>query len=257
MNFKRIIFALLYSNGNFYLSRNFRLQKVGGIEWLKNNFGFGETCNFIDELIVINITKDPTENDFQRYFKDINILRKKLFVPVILGGGIRKLEHAKACFENGADKILVNYLAHKNKNILVEIANIYGKQAISVMVDYKKENDSINTFINGGKIFSQTLTNYIASLKELNFGELILNSIDRDGTASGFDLESPEFIIEDFDNPILVMGGAGKPEHFKSILNEKKISGAITANLFNFLGKGLERARNYSIQNKIKLINFS
>ena len=58
MNYKRIIYALLYSKGNFFLSRNFRLQKVGDVKWLKSNFGFGETCDFIDELIIINVNKD-------------------------------------------------------------------------------------------------------------------------------------------------------------------------------------------------------
>ena len=67
MIFKRIIYALLYSNGNFHLSRNFRLQKVGDVEWLKNNFGFGETCDFIDELMVINVATDSTEEDFKKY----------------------------------------------------------------------------------------------------------------------------------------------------------------------------------------------
>ena len=64
MNFKRIIYALLYSNGSFHLSRNFRLQKVGDVEWLKNNFGFGETCDFIDELMIINVTKDQVVEGF-------------------------------------------------------------------------------------------------------------------------------------------------------------------------------------------------
>ena len=117
MNYKRIIYALLYSEGNFFLSRNFSLQKVGDVNWLKSNFGFGETCDFIDELIIINVTKNPKAEDFKKYFSDINILREKIFVPITLGGGIRKLEDAKKCFDNGADKILVNYLAHKDQKI--------------------------------------------------------------------------------------------------------------------------------------------
>ena len=95
MNFKRIIYALLYSKGQFYLSRNFSLQKVGDVEWLKRNYGFGETCNFIDELMVINVSRNPTENDKKLFFKDINNLREKIFVPLTLGGGIRSLDDAK------------------------------------------------------------------------------------------------------------------------------------------------------------------
>lgn len=257
MNFKRIIYALLYSNGSFHLSRNFRLQKVGDVEWLKNNFGFGETCDFIDELMIINVTKDPTDDDFKKYFEDINKLRKKIFVPITLGGGIRNVSHAKKCFDNGADKILINYLAHSDSDECKKISNIYGEQAISIMVDYKKEQNEINTYINSGTIFSKSLKDFIISTKKIKFGELIMNSIDKDGTAAGPDLDCLKTISEDFTNPILIMGGAGKPEHFSNILNNKKVSGIITANLFNFLGSGLEEARNYSIEKKINLIKFS
>jgi len=157
MNFKRIIYALLYCDGNFYLSRNFRLQKVGNIDWLKSNFGFGETCNFIDELIILNVKADPTKEDFKFFFQDINRLREKIFVPITLGGGVRTLDHAKNYFDNGADKILINYLAHHNRDICKKISNIYGEQAISIMVDFKKNNNITSTYTNSGKILSQNL----------------------------------------------------------------------------------------------------
>ena len=110
MVYKRIIYALLYSKGFFHLSRNFRLQQVGNVDWLKNNFGFGETCDYIDELIIVLVTKNPDEKEISNYFSDVKKLREKIFVPITLGGGIRTFEHAKNCFSNGADKILINYL---------------------------------------------------------------------------------------------------------------------------------------------------
>ncbi|MBL6857136.1 MAG: imidazole glycerol phosphate synthase cyclase subunit [Pelagibacteraceae bacterium] len=256
--FKRIIFALLYSKGEFYLSRNFRLQKVGNVNWLKNNFGFGKTCDFIDELIIININPNPTTDDFKKYFKDVKKLREKIFVPITLGGGVRTIDNAKQYFENGADKILINYLAHQGKPICEKISNIFGEQAISIMVDYKKSiNGEIRTYIESGKIESKSLKKFIKSVIELKFGELILNSIDNDGTGSGIDLKCLNMIPKNFFRPVLLMGGAGKPEHFKNGLSHKKISGLITANLFNFLGTGLQQARDYSIKNKIKLVKFN
>ena len=99
MIFKRIIYALLYSRGDFFLSRNFRLQKVGDVKWLKNNFGFGETCNSIDELIIILVSKNPDKREISNYFDDVNNLREKIFVPITLGGGIRNSLDAKSCFE--------------------------------------------------------------------------------------------------------------------------------------------------------------
>lgn len=256
MNFKRIIYALLYSNGFFYLSRNFSLQKVGDVNWLKNNFGFGETCDFIDELIIINVTRNPDENEKKVFFKDIKKLREKIFVPITIGGGIRNLSDAKNCFYNGADKVLVNYLAHDSINICNKISITYGEQALSVMVDYKKTSENVNTYKNNGKVYSKTLSEYLNFIQNIGFGELILNSMDLDGTAFGLDTKIYKLIPENFKNPLLLMGGAGKPEHFTEALNIDLISGVVTANLFNFLGNGLKEARNFSIKNNIRLIHF-
>ena len=108
MNFKRIIYALLYTNGQFHLSRNFSLQRVGDVNWLKKTLWLWR-INFIDELMIINVTKNPDENDKKIFFQDINRLRERIFVPITLGGGIRSFEDAKRYFENGADKILINF----------------------------------------------------------------------------------------------------------------------------------------------------
>ena len=91
----------------------------------------------------------------------------------------------------------------------------------------------------------------------MNFGELILNSISNDGTGSGLDLKCIDCIPSSFNKPILLMGGAGKPEHFTEELKNKKVSGIITANLFNFLGSGLMDVRDFSLKNKIKLVKFN
>ena len=100
------------------------------------------------------------------------------------------------------------------------------------------------------------MKNFISTVKKIKFGELILNSIDKDGTGAGLDLDCLKLIPEKFNKPVLLMGGAGKPEHFIKSLSQKKVSGIITANLFNFLGRGLEEARNYSIDKNIKLVQF-
>ena len=184
-------------------------------------------------------------------------MRERIFIPITLGGGIRKLEDAKKCFDNGADKILINYLAHKDQKTCDKISKIYGEQAISIMVDYKSNKDGVSTYINSGKEKSKNLKSFIESVHKLNFGELILNSIDKDGTAAGVDLNLINMIPKNFKNPILLMGGAGKPEHIYETLIQKKVSGIITANLFNFLGKGLEEARSYSIDKNIRLIKFN
>ena len=257
MLYKRIIYALLYRDGFFYLSRNFRLQKVGDVNWLKNNFGFGETCNFIDELMILLVAKNPNKKEISQYFNDVNKLRENMFVPITLGGAVRSFDYAKECFSNGADKVLINYLVHKNNKALKKISNTYGDQALSLMVDYKKFNGSNFSYMNASTKQSKSLKKYFKDIKKINFGELIINSIQKDGTGTGLDFSCLNDLPKDFNKPILVMGGAGKPEHFAKAFENKKISGVVTANLFNFLGSGLRLAREYSAKSGAKLIEFN
>ena len=140
----------MYQDGYFYLSRNFKLQKVGNLKWLINNFGFGKTSNHIDELICLLVKKNPTQEDKEVFFQDINELRKKIFIPVTLGGGIRNLKDISNYFENGADKILLNTALYE-ENLSKEIAQIYGEQSISLMIDYQSNENNIDKiFINCG-----------------------------------------------------------------------------------------------------------
>ena len=191
---KRIIFSLLYADGFFHLSRNFRLQKVGNVEWIKNNYGFGETCNFIDELIITFVKRNPTFEDYIQYFDDINKLRKKIFVPIILGGRIMSFKNVKNCFLNGSDKVLINTLFYNDPGKITEFSNYYGKQAISLMVDYKiiNEKDKLKfiSYKNCGQDVGENIDEkFINKINNLPCGEVIFNSIDNDGNGSGINLD--------------------------------------------------------------------
>ncbi len=256
MVYKRVIYSLLYSKGFFHLSRNFRLQQVGDVDWLKNNFGFGETCDYIDELMITLVTKNPDKNEINNYFKDVKKLKENIFVPIILGGGIRTFDQAKYCFLNGADKILINQLAHEKNETINKVAKVYGEQAVTLMVDYKKIDDINYSFSNSAEKKSMNLKNYFKNIKNLNFGEIIINSIEKDGTAQGLNLDCLEDLTNNFNKPVLLMGGAGKPDHFVTPLKKNEVSGIVTANLFNFLGDGLKKARSFSIDNGVRLIEF-
>tara|TARA_B100001057_G_C22831018_1_gene943405 strand:+ start:1541 stop:2332 length:792 start_codon:yes stop_codon:yes gene_type:complete len=255
---KRIIFALLYQDGYFYLSRNFKLQKVGDLNWLTNNFGFGVTSNHIDELICLLVKKQPTQKDKNLFLKDINELRRKIFIPITLGGGIRSLNDVTNFFNNGADKILLNSSIFK-KNFTKEISEIYGEQSISIMIDYLiDENNEDKIMINCGTKFTMNLKNFFNNMNGIKFGEIIFNSIENDGTGNGLDLNLIKKIPKNWKKkPILLMGGAGKPEHIAEALKLKNVSGIITANLFNFLGTGLQKSRKKSISSNINLADFS
>lgn len=256
---KRIIFSLLYSNGFFFLSRNFRLQKVGNIDWINSNYGFDKTCHAIDELIITLVTKNPDKDEFKNYFSDVEKLRKKIFVPLTLGGGIKTVKDAKECFLNGADKILVNTMVYDNPELLEKISEFYGDQANSVMIDFKKEDaeGSFYAYKKCGQVKEKKIDKkFIYFLNNLKCGDIIFNSIDNDGNAGGINLDICKIFNSDINKPVLMMGGAGKPEHIYKTLMEKKVSGVVTANLFNFLGDGLQKARDAAIEKKIRLPNF-
>ena len=253
---KRIIFALLYQDRNFFLSRNFNLQKVGNVDWLNENFGFNETCNFIDELIFIIIKKNPSKKDWKYFFEDIAKIKKNVFVPITIGGGIRNLSNASECFLNGADKILLNSCVHLN-NSIYDITEKYGNSAVTIMIDYMTRLDKSRIImIESGKKQILTLQKFLKSNNKLPCAEVVINSMEQDGTGTGLDINVLEEIPKDFKRPILLMGGAGKPEHILNCLSNKNISGIVTANLFNFLGNGLEIARNHSINHGLKIANF-
>ncbi len=255
--FKRIIFCLYYQDGYFYLSRNFRLQKVGDLNWLIKNFGFGYTANYIDELVILLVKKNPSEQDFNDFLITLENLRKRIFIPIVLGGNIRNIKTVNRYFKFGADKILVNSSAYNNKELIQEISNSYGSQSVSVMIDYKKFENNIQLYSNYGTLLEDiSFEDHLLNLNNLNCGEVILNSIDNDGNGAGLDDEIINKIPKNVNKPILLMGGAGKPEHIYFILKNKKIHGIITANLFNFLGTGLKESRNLCVTKKIKLAYF-
>jgi cyclase len=254
---KRIIYALLYSNGFFHLSRNFRLQKVGDINWIKQNYGFGEACNSIDELIVTLVTYKPDKEEYNEYFNNIKILKKNFFVPLTLGGGIRDFDKAKKCFDSGADKILLNTAFYNNHKLLDKIADEFGAQANTLMIDYKQINKKLVSFKECGKTKAEVInSNFIKMINKSKVGDVIFNSIDRDGNAAGLDIEAINIFAKNLKKPLLIMGGAGKPEHIINCLNFKKVSGIVTANLFNFLGDGLNKIRNQAITNGICMAKF-
>ena len=255
--YKRIIYCLYFKDNYFYLSRNFTLQKVGNLEWLIKNFGFGSTTNYIDELMIILVKKTPTSNDLENYFQNVENLRKNIFIPIIMGGGINSLDTAKKFFEKGADKILINTSCYNKKDVINQIADLYGSQSISIMLDYKKNDTKVNLYSDCGTRFQDIeFTKHLDDIENLSCGEVILNSIDNDGNGAGLDLGILKLIKDNFSKPILLMGGAGKPEHFSDALKNSKISGVITANLFNFLGTGLNETRKQLIEDKVHIVDF-
>ena len=141
---KRLIFTLLYEDGFFVQSRNFNLQKVGDIEWIKKNYNFRNISFFIDELIILDISRGG--KDSSKFIENIKKISELCFVPISIGGGVDTCEKAQKILSNGADKILLNSINFVNKEITKEISNIYGEQSIILAVDVKKKNNDYEIY---------------------------------------------------------------------------------------------------------------
>jgi cyclase len=138
---KRIIFSLLYDDGNFVLSRNFRRQIVGDLDWLKRNYDFSSISFYIDELIVLDITKG-TKNS-KHFLKTLESIAESCFAPISSGGGINSLSDAKNFLNSGADKIIINSLVHKDIQTTENLSIKFGQQCITLSLDIKKLEKSI------------------------------------------------------------------------------------------------------------------
>ena len=249
---KRIIFTLLFCQGYFYLSRNFRLQKIGDLEWLKCNYNFNNVSFYIDELIILNVSRDSGNIfEFCKIIKDIS---REIFVPLSVGGGINTLDDVRNLFSSGADKVVINTNLFENSNIAKGICSIYGKQCLVASLDLKNENGSYNIYSKCGSKNQGDLNKFLTNQNIIkHIGEFYINSINNDGTGNGLDLELAELFNNKIDTPFIISGGIGKSEHILNALAKNYINAVSTAHLLNFIGNSLERCRNEANVKEINL----
>lgn len=239
---KRIIFTLIYSNGFFMLSRNFRLQKVGDLNWLEKNYKFQKIAFSLDELIVLNATKE--KKSIKEFASMVSNLVDDVFIPIAAGGGIKTMEDAELLFNNGADKIVLCSLLVENPGLVTQLVQKYGSQSIVACIDYKSLNGVNKVYIHDGATkIDLEFEEYIKYVIGLDIGELYLNSIDKDGTGFGYDLETINSVEKNISVPLIIAGGAGNESHLMEGLKLESVSAVATANLFNFIGDGLPNAR--------------
>ena len=240
----RLIFTLLLQDGIYQLSRNFRLQAVGNLEWIKENYDFHAIASSIDELIVLNVSRYTKE--CQPFAEAIDDLVKYCFMPVAVGGGISSIADAHRIFHAGADKLVVNTALFQNPTLVKELVKYFGSQAIVASIDYKEVNKNKNVFISNGKIDTGIiLLEAIEYVQTLNVGEIYLTSIDRDGTGQGYDLETLSQIERHVQVPLIASGGVGRYDHLVSGIVDAGVQAVATSNLFNFMADGLIEARRF------------
>jgi cyclase len=192
----------------------------------------------VDELMVLDI--DATRENRTPNLKMIKNLADECRMPFCYGGGITTVEQARKIISLGAEKVALSFSALNNISLCQEIGSIIGNQSVVVVLDLKKKKlfggYDIYTH-NGTKKSKWKLEDIIAKLEEIEVGEIVINSIDNDGTMLGYDLGLVEKIREKCSMPITVLGGAGSLDDVKKLINKFKIIGAAAGSIFVFKGK--------------------
>jgi cyclase len=232
------------------------LQKVGNLNWLEKNYKFQSIAFSLDELIVLNASN--TEKNIIEFAETISNLVNDVFIPIAAGGGIRTLEDAELLFNSGADKLVVNTALVESPELVKILVKKYGSQSIVASIDYKKVNKVYEVYIKDGNIkIEMTLTEYLSYLETLEIGEIYLNSIEKDGTGFGYDFYAISEVENNINLPLIIAGGAGNESHLIEGLRLSAVSAVATANLFNFIGDGLPKARSKIIEYGINIATWN
>lgn len=235
------------------LSRNFRLQKVGDLKWLQTNYNFSHISFSIDELIVLDVTRGGRNTE--AFCATLKVLTEGCFVPIAAGGGVRTIEHARTLLRSGADKVVVNTPLYENKAFISELASEFGQQCVVAAIDIKRVSDgSYQAWAEcGSKCLMGSAAHWIEKVTNNAVGEIYLNSIDRDGTGQGYDLQLLDQLPPDMPKPVILAGGVGNATHLAEGLADSRVDAVATANLFNFVGDGLSQARQSLITGGVGL----
>lgn len=187
-----------------------------------------------DELVFLDIT--ATSEARKTVVDMVSRVANEVFIPFSVGGGIRKIEDIREVLNAGADKVSLNSAAVQNPHLIREAAEKFGSQCIIVAIDVRKNPEGwYETYIAGGrKATGIDAVQWAKKATGLGAGEILLTSMDKDGTKSGYDIEITEKIANTVDVPVIASGGAGKYEHFLEALTKGKAEAVLAASLFHF-----------------------
>lgn len=199
-----------------------------------------------DEVVFLDIT---ASSDARNTVTDmVRRVAERVFIPFTVGGGIRTVDDFKALLREGADKISVNSAALMNPRLISDAADKFGSQCVVVAIDAKRRADGTgwNVYKNGGRVdMGIDAVEWAIKANELGAGEILLTSMDCDGTKNGYDLELTRKIAENVSVPVIASGGAGTKEHFYDALTRGKADAALAASLFHYKELEIREVKNY------------
>lgn len=243
MHTKRIIPCLDVNNGRVVKGTNFvNLRDAGDpIEVAKIYDAAGA-----DELVFLDITASSDAREIKEDM--VRRVAENVFIPFTVGGGIRTVEDFKMILREGADKVAVNSAAIMNPALISEAADKFGSQCVVVAIDAKSREDGSgwNIFKNGGRVdMGIDAVEWAVKAEQSGAGEILLTSMDCDGTKAGYDLALTKAVAESVGIPVIASGGAGTMEHFCEALTEGKAEAALAASLFHFRELEIRDVKQY------------
>ncbi|MFP3203996.1 MAG: imidazole glycerol phosphate synthase subunit HisF [Metallosphaera yellowstonensis] len=185
-----------------------------------------------DEIVFLDIS--ATVEGRKTLLQKVRETAEILSIPLTVGGGVRTVDDVSRLLSNGADKVSINTAAVENPELIELASREFGAQAVVVAIDVKRLNDSWAVFIRSGtENTGLDALRWAKKVQELGAGEILLTSIDRDGTRDGYDIEVTKFVSENVTIPVIASGGAGKPEHFLEAFLKGKADAALAAGVFH------------------------
>ena len=227
---KRIIACLDVRNGQVVKGINFEgLRTAGDPAELARRYN----AEGIDELVILDIT--ATLEARQALADTIRKVAKELFIPLAVGGGIRTDVDAAAAVDAGADKVSLNTAALTNPSLITTLADRYGSQAVVVAIDAKKDGDRFAVFSRSGTTAAgRDAVEWAREAESRGAGEILLTSIDRDGTKIGFDCAMTAAVSSAVSIPVIASGGAGTLDHFVDVFTAGRADAALAASIFHY-----------------------
>ena len=246
---KRIIPCLDIKDGKTVKGIQFEDLRIAGdpVELAKKYVKDGA-----DELVFLDIT--ATLENRKTLIELVEKLSLEINIPFTIGGGISSVQDVEALLKAGADKVSINSAAVRRPELVQEIAQQFGNQCVVVAIDTKQIDGDDYVFINGGKIQTELKTlDWVKTVADLGAGEILLTSMDFDGTKNGFDIRMLQNVSEVCQLPIIASGGAGKVEDFTEVFTNTKVTGALAASIFHFNEINITDLKENLKQNKIAI----
>lgn len=205
-----------------------------------------------DEIVFLDITASHEKRSI--ILDVVKSTAEKVFMPLTVGGGIKNVEDIRKLLNAGADKISINTAAVASPKLVRDSAKIFGSQCIVVAVDAKKVKGKWEVFIHGGRTpTGKDVLKWVKEVEKLGAGEILLTSMDADGTKDGYDIELTDKVSRAVNIPVIASGGAGKLEDFSELFNKTKADAALAASVFHYKQLTVQDVKDYLKKKKVEV----